>query len=268
MDQDLAPLLNAWPYDPEHAARKIAGADGREKVQLRVRVGTYHGIVQLESDGRPDGERPHGAEFALDFHEERQRAATAGGLKFSLDHRAAHELFDEGTLVYERYVVLLQLGDWERVIRDTERNIRLFRFVHRWAERAEDREHLEKWWPYILRINAMARIERARAAGDFNAALAVLHEARQRIAELPEQEDETFRVERERSRKALSEIEQVLELARPLDEVERLEREKRAAVRRQEYERAAALRDRISALRQTRDAAPDAAPAAPPDPPG
>jgi len=252
MDRDIEPLLREWPHDSENPARKIVGADGREKVQMRVRLGSYNGIVQFDCDGRPDGVRPHGREFALDHFEEslrRQESAGRAREPFALTPEQVQELFAESTMVYERYIVLLQLGDWDRVLRDTERNMRLFRFVNRRAEREEDRDYLEKWWPYIIRLRATALAEKRRAAGEHAGALAVVREARREIAELAERDEEIFRVERQRSLKALAEIEERVERERPLNELERLEREKEEAVRRQDYERAAVIRDRIKGLR-------------------
>jgi len=252
---DIGPLLREWPHDPQNSARRIVGDDGREKIQMRVRVGTYHGIIQFECDGRPDGERPYGCEFALDHYEEklrRRESAGRAGESFTLDEDGARELFDEGTMVYERYVVLLQLGDHDRVIRDVERNMRLFSFVNRWAEREEDRETLEKWWPYIIRIHGTACAEKRLAAGDHLGALEAVREARRKIGDIAEMEDRIFHVERERSLKALREIEERIERVRPLDEVEQLEREKQEAVRRQDFERAAVLRDKINELKRLR----------------
>ena len=37
-------------------ARKIVGEDGKEKLQVRLDLG----LLQMELNGRPDGERPHG----------------------------------------------------------------------------------------------------------------------------------------------------------------------------------------------------------------
>ena len=38
------------------------------KIQIRVDQGAFQGILQLNLDGRPDGRRPHGQDFALDYY--------------------------------------------------------------------------------------------------------------------------------------------------------------------------------------------------------
>src|SRR5262249_9127905 len=142
---DLRNLLQSWPYDPEKDARILKGEDGREVLQVR----TPMGIEQYEMDGRPDGQRPHGMESALEFHLGKLQAVKAAGreAEFDLNQRECSELFNEGTLYYFRYVRLFQLKDWARTIRDTARNLRAFDFVHRYARREQDQQFLEKWRP-------------------------------------------------------------------------------------------------------------------------
>ena len=251
MDQDISGILEDWPYEPEGNVRRITGRDGREKVQIRVRVDTYHGILQFDCDGRPDGRQIRGHPFALDYFEELLREHAAGDdadEPFALTHKQAEEICREGVMIYHRYVVLLQLGDHDRVIRDTMRNMRLFRFVADHAEHEEDRQRLEKWWPYIIRIHHTASALKSIHRGDFDRALAAIKEARQRIDELPEQDDEVFHHERERSLSALDELARQIDRQRPLSPVEELEKRKEQALAREDYEEAARLRDEIGGL--------------------
>src|SRR2546429_7269356 len=68
--KDLTPLLKGWDYEPGTInVRKIFGADGRPKVQMRVELG----LLQMELNGRPDGARPHGHESLLDYFEQQLR---------------------------------------------------------------------------------------------------------------------------------------------------------------------------------------------------
>jgi hypothetical protein len=45
-----------------------------------------------------------------------------------------------------------------RTMRDTSRNLRVFDFIHRYARRDEDQTFLEKWRPYIIRVNGTAAV--------------------------------------------------------------------------------------------------------------
>lgn len=244
---DLRNLLNSWPYDPENDMRLARGEDGREILQVRTALG----IEQLELDGRPDGARPHGMNTSLDYQVHRLEQARARGkeAEFTLDAAQCGELFNEGTLFYLRYVRLFQLKDWVRTVRDTARNLRAFDFIHRHAEREEDQMFLEKWRPYVLRINASASAMRELEAQNYGKATQLLEAGIDQIEGLEELEDETFRFERERSLLALRELLAQIQKNRPLTELEQLERQLRRAIDRQEFERAAQLRDRIRELR-------------------
>ena len=68
MSQDLTRILDEWTFDPQANVRRIAGDDGVEKIQVRVDQGAFQGILQLNLDGRPDGRKPHGRDFAQDHN--------------------------------------------------------------------------------------------------------------------------------------------------------------------------------------------------------
>lgn len=245
---DLRKLLVGWPYDPDHDARIVRGDDGREILQVRTPLG----IEQYELDGRPDGARPHGMESAFEyFRQKLDRVKAAGkGSEFQLNQHECAELFNEGTLYYFRYVRLFQVKDWVRTVRDTSRNLQVFDFVHEHAAREEDQQFLEKWRPYIYRVNASAAamLELDRRA--YDKALEIVNRGIELTKALEEMDDDTFQFERERSLTALRELAGQIQRNRPLSELEQLERQLRRAIERQEFERAAQLRDRIRALKK------------------
>jgi hypothetical protein len=249
---DIRRLLESWRYDPDNDARIVTGEDGREVLQVRTPVG----IEQLEIQGRPDGLRPHGMESVLEYQVQRLAQARAAGDEsgFELDAATCSELFAEGTLYYFRYVRLFQLKRWAETVRDTARNLRAFDFVHQYAARESDRNNLEKWRPYIIRMNAIASAFLALDRGAHDEALKLVQDAIARIEGLEEFEDETFAFERARSLAALRELAGQIQQARPLSPIERLEQQLRRAIDRQEFERAAELRDRIRALRERQPA--------------
>lgn len=244
---DLRRLLESWPHDPEQPARIVRGDDGREILQVRTPLG----LEQIEMQGRPDGARPHEMESALDFQLQQLARAQLAGKEadFELSAEDCAELFAEGTLYYFRYLHLFQLERWADTVSDTARNLRLFDFVHRYAACEEDRNNLEKWRPYILRMNAVASALLSLEQGDPAKALQIIQTARDQLAALAEVDDEVFRYERKRSQAALRELEAQVRRRQPRSPVERLEGQLRHAIERQEFERAAELRDRLRALR-------------------
>jgi hypothetical protein len=245
---DLRDILKSWPYDAEDDMRLVRGDDGRELLQVRTPLG----IEQFEMEGRPDGARPHGLESAMDYHFRRlQKAATAGAESgFQLSARDCGELFGEGTLYYFRYVRLFQLKDWARTIRDTARNLRVFDLVHQYAERDEDKQFLEKWRPYVVRINASAAAMLELEKQAYDRALAIVNEAVRKLESLEDLDDETFKFESERSLAAMRDLAAQIQKHRPLSELEQLEHQLRRAVERQDFERAAQLRDRIRTIKK------------------
>lgn len=244
---DIRRLLQSWPYDANDDARFAQGSDGRRILQVRTPVG----IEQYELEGRPDGARPHGMATALEYYEKKLDVAKAAGKEseFELDSVQCAEIFNEGALYYFRYVRLLQLKDWAGTIRDTERNLRAFDFVKSHAGREDDRLYLEKWRPYILRVNATSRAMQELDTNGFDKALEHLKGAIRAIESLDDIDDETFRFERERSLDALKDLARQISKNRPLSQVERLESQLRRAIERQEFEQAAKLRDRIRELK-------------------
>lgn len=252
MSEDIHPILSKWPHGEGSNLRRITGDDGREKIQIRICIDSFHGLLQLECDGRPDGKRPHGCEFLLDYLEAKcKRFTDAGGHEeqFRLTRTQCKRLFDEGNLVYHRYVLLLQMGDFARVIRDTSRNMRLFRFVHRHAMHASDRTHLECWWPYLSRIHFTALVMERISQGQLHRALETLQTCRERLRALPAQDNEVFKTEMNRSLEALTHMEKEIRARMPKTELEELEHAKAEAIQKQRYEEAARLRDKILALR-------------------
>ena len=251
MNKDISEILDEWEYDPESNVRRIRGKDGVPRIQVRVDQGAFQGILQLNLDGRPDGKRPHDHDFALEHYREmleahRQEAGDETG--FQLDHSSCEELFEESSQVYGRYVFLLQVKDFERVIRDTERNMACFEFLHSYAALEGDRTNLQKWWPYILRIHGTAKSHLLADDGRFDRAMAVIRDTRQRIRDLEEVDAEEFHSERERSVEALDELLLELKGRKPLSEREGLEQELAEAIADEAFERAAQLRDQLRDL--------------------
>ena len=251
MSEDIGRLLKSWEYDPQNSIRKVIDPSGSEKIQVRVDQGAFQGVLQMELDGRPDGKRPHNQAFAFDYYKEALRRHAAEGNDaedYRLSSEACQEIFDESRRVYERYVFLLQIQDYGRVIRDTERNMEVFQFVNQHADTEEDRTALEKWWPYILRIHAVARVMVATQSEEFDKCLEIIGETEERIKELADVDAEEFHAEKERSLKALLELADEIKGKRPPSKEEELRQELDAAVEDEDFEKAAQLRDEIRQL--------------------
>jgi len=245
MTQDIAAILRDWPYDPEKNVRRIVGEDGRPKLQVRQPLG----IEQYELSGRPDGFRPGGEESYLHHYEALQaRAATEGGAALTLDSDDCARLRDESVLYYYRYLLCFQAGEYEQVVRDTERNMRVFAMVDACAAKPEDRAASSQYWPYIIRMHAMARAILATQQSDLSGALDIISEAANRIRGLPDVPTETFSVEKARSLNVLDDMAKDLSKKTPPTEMQLVKARLEHAIAAEDYERAAQLRDLLRAM--------------------
>ena len=121
MNNDITHILSTWEYDPNQVnARFVTGPDGRTRIQLRMDLGVF----QMEPDGRPDGQRPRGADTLLEYYRTLAKTTKAGKLK--LDGEACAELQLESVQFYYRYLARMQLKDFAGVMADTRHNLAIF----------------------------------------------------------------------------------------------------------------------------------------------
>lgn len=246
MVQDLRAILDGWEYEPgKISVRKIIGRDAQEKIQTRVDLG----LLQLEPDGRPDGRRPYGCDSMLTFIETRLReyvqknGSDEGFLLLTEDCR---DLRHEAHLYYQRYLSLFVLEEYEGVERDTHRNLRVIELCRRYAETEYDRIALESQWGYVMMMHTRAKVYRAMSTGHFDTALALLERGITRLHERPADQEQAEDAAGELE--VLESLRQELLESMPADAIPRLQWELNNALTREDYERAAGLRDKLSAL--------------------
>jgi hypothetical protein len=246
MGRDITEVLREWEYDPENPIRLIEAEDGRRVLQVRQPLG----IEQYELEGRPDGKRPEGKSCLLDVYldrleEYRRRQGSEQG--FSLSHEECVELLNEGTIYYYRYLILFQIGDFQRTSSDTDHNLALCDLVGKHGEDEEDRKRILQYRPYIVRMNGISKAMISLSREAVSAAQESLERAIREIETMPEVRTREFEVERIRSLNVLrATLKQVLE--RKPSPVVALRKELEEAVASEDYERAAVLRDRIRQL--------------------
>src|ERR1700719_3048317 len=178
MSLDLNTILKDWPHENGNVkVRKIAGLDGREKLQLRVDLG----VLQMEMAGRPDGQRPHNCESLLAYHQSRAARAEEQAEDYDLSSEQCTELQQEGIQYYHRYLSLFQINDFAGVVRDTQRNLDLFDFVAEHTERDELAWTLQQFRPYVLMMNTRAKASIFLAQGKFPNAIAEIERGREAI---------------------------------------------------------------------------------------
>lgn len=252
MSFDITNLLNEWEYQAgQIVVRRFLGRDGKEKIQLRLDLG----VLQMNASGRPDGKQPHGEESLLDHHVarmERHNAEGGGGEKpFRLTAEECAALHQEAVQFHHRYICLFQLEDYKGVLRDTERNLDVYDFVRDNAESPEMLLPFQQLRPQLLMMRTRTKGSMALEAGRHSEALDLVREGIEELrafyiqAERPEMAESSGEIASLES--WMAEIER----SRPLTTRERLQRSLQEAVEREDYERAAKLRDQINQLRHS-----------------
>ncbi|MEM8834587.1 MAG: UvrB/UvrC motif-containing protein [Planctomycetota bacterium] len=249
---DLTELLREWTYESGHInVRVISGEDGLPKIQMRVDLG----VLQMEVSGRPDGLRPHGCESLLEYHEMRLDGEPIDGDTFdddapepSLSPEDCRVLREEAVQYYHRYLALLVLADYEGVVRDTSRNLRVIELCRDFAETEEDQNVLDQFRPYILMMRTRALASQMVADDEAKAALfhidEGLEELRQHFEEsgMPEAIDMSSEVALLRGMR--DELVKKLPASQKSELRERLQK----AIEQENYELAAILRDELKQI--------------------
>jgi hypothetical protein len=245
MSLDIGFILSDWPFEPgQVTARRIRGADDKDKIQLRLDLG----LLQMEAIGRPDGQRPHGYESLLDYQEaqlQRHRDQTGASEGFELDERACELLRAEALMYYHRYLAEFVLEDFAAVERDTVRNLRAMDFCAVHAAEESDRYAMEQHRPYVLMMCTRAR---ARLAVDDNrpkAALAILKAGIEKIVAFYRNLGQEALATESGEIGVLKAMVKETEARIPVDPIQQLRTDLDKAVKEERYEDAAQLRDQL-----------------------
>src|SRR5436309_2463256 len=246
MSLDLNTILKDWSHESGSIkVRKIAGLDGREKLQLRVDLG----VLQMELTGRPDGRRPHNCESLLEYHQKRAARAEQKGETYEVTPEQCAELQQEGIQYYHRYLSLFQINDFQGVVRDTQRNLDLFTFVAQHTDREEFSWALQQFRPYVLMMNTRAKASILLGEGKFAEAISEIERGRDAITEFLQQSNFPELVSKSSEIAFLDEWLEEVKAKRPLSKLEVMQREMETAIAKELYERAAELRDAIKLLK-------------------
>lgn len=248
MSKDVGPILNSWKYTPNDInVRIVDGVDGQQKLQMRLDLG----ILQMELDGRPDGKRPHHFDSFLSYYEskvEKAKRESISGKQFRLTPVDCLRLQQEAIQFYHRYLALMKLGDYPRVVRDTGRNLKVFDFVNDFAGNDDIQWSFNQYRPYVIMMHTRAMASISVEKKNFREALRIVEKAISDINMIYDENEDKLGSERfevDFLGKWAEEIGQ----KEPVTKKEELSKALDDAVKREEYELAAKLRDDILALK-------------------
>lgn len=351
MSLDLTPLLDEWPYEPGQInVRVIRGEDGEPRIQVRLDLG----VLQMRTEGRPDGLQPDGYDSLLELMEERIEAGIIlppsgvvpgdpddpdgddeeddqGGLEVAADASAGGAddwsatdadgetgtpgenadgpgetqqdagktsgrpgggtargdapteagspesspaaddpdeilnpevgrppgpltpeecaaLRDEARQYYHRYVAFLILEDFEAVLRDTTRNLRLLDVFRSYAKRPEDRAAMEQFRPYVLMMRTRALASQALAENEAKVAVFSIDQGLEQLRSFFESIGRPEVFEQSSEVAVLRGMREALKPKLPVSQSAELRRRLAEAVGNENYELAAILRDELRML--------------------
>lgn len=263
MSADLTRLLNEWPFEPGKLnVRLIDGEDGEPRLQVRLDLG----IIQMFTEGRPDGVRPHGFDSLLEYHETRLDEFNSGQLeartaepqpdmdpsgapRFTLTADECEELRNEAVQYYHRYMALLVLEDFEGVIRDTSRNLRVLDLCAQHAETEGDRTAMEQFRPYITMMRARAMASQAIKDNEPKAALHAIDEGLEALKLYFSEQGEPDLFEQSGEVQMLKGMREALMPKLPVSQKSELRARLAKAIEQENYELAAILRDELRLLK-------------------
>lgn len=274
MERDLTQMLEEWPFEPgKISVRVIEGKDGEPRIQVRLDLG----LLQMHVAGRPDGKRPEGYDSLLEYHEshidqlqmeELQNPELAdepepepeGFVEQDEDQdedavvprfltsEECKLLREEAQQYYHRYIALLVLEDYDAVVRDTSRNLRVLDLFRDYALEEEDRQAMEAHRPYIMMMRARSLASLAMKAEENKAAIFAIDEGLESLKqyyeslERPELFDESGEVQ------MLRDMRDALVPKLPVSQKAELRQRLDAAIASENFELAAILRDEIRML--------------------
>jgi hypothetical protein len=233
---DIDKLLANWQFRPgQPLVRRISGRDGRPLLQMRVDMG----ILQLEAEGRPDGERPHGFDTFYDYL---VASAFEEGEQFELDAGRCVEVDREFYQFYHRRVCWLSLKEYGLAAKDAQHSLKLMDFSSANAPDPKWALMHEQYRPFVVyhrvQAEALAALEQAtpqEAVALLDAGLSELETLRRQLAEQRPFDDAFLDKLRGMRTSIVEQYDLGPTLAEQLAE----------AIAAEQYERAAAIRDQL-----------------------
>lgn len=249
MHFDISHLLDQWEYQPgKVTVRRFRGKDGRERIQLRVDLG----VLQMYAEGRPDGKRPFGHESLLEHHAARLKRHLEehpdGAADFVLSAEECSKLQQEAIQYHHRYICLFQIEDFPAVLRDTERNTAAFDFVTRYAETEDMAWSVEQFRPQLTMMHTRARALIALREDRHPEAVAHIEAGLEALRNFYRSNNRNDLLDSSGEIHSLETWLDEVRTHQPLSERDKLLLELNDAVTREDYEKAARVRDTLRGL--------------------
>ena len=240
MSQDIDGPLKGWEYKPGTVqARMVKTGDGRQVIQMRVDLG----ILQLETEGRPDCTRPHGFPSYFDYLREQSRRADLAGKTFAMSEDQCQEADREFVEYYHRRICWLALRSYDRAIQDADHTLAFMDLVSRHSPNDDYIQAHEQYRGFVVfqRTQAAAALQVEKSNAE-----AAIDEIRQGLLKMKAFFDSFEAAEEMEEDGMVQHLRKVETSLREEYGIEAtLQEQLDKAVANEEYETAARLRDRL-----------------------
>ena len=154
-------------------------------------------------------------------------------------------------MYYHRYLSLSVLEEYDGVVRDTGRNLRVLDLCGKYAADEPDRVAMEQYRPYLTMMNARAAASVHLEAKRFTDAGAAVTDGLEKIREFYERFGQEEMFDKSNEARVLKRFAKEVQRKLPVDPMDRLKRRLDRAVKDERYEEAAKLRDEMDRRRKT-----------------
>lgn len=143
-DKDLTidHILKDWEFSPDMVTTRIISHGDRQVIQLRVDMG----LLQMEVEGRPDGDRPYGYASTLDWIHGRELEEK----EFQLDFEQCMSVDREFSQFYHRRICWIQLKRFAEAARDADHTLALMDACMRHSPNQEWTLSHEQHRPFVI----------------------------------------------------------------------------------------------------------------------
>jgi len=237
----LDDVLGNWEFDPNSlSVRLVKESDGRDVIQMRIDLG----VLQMETQGRPDGETFEGYQSFLD----RMLTLEEKSPDFSMDEDQCYEADREFLQYYHRRICWLRLQHYHRAVEDADHTLALMDVCRDHSPDEEWTMSHEQYRPFVMFHRTQAAAMAALDEVDAEKAILALEDGLEQIRDvfIEHEAEEEFETD-----------EMVVQLTKLRDSLcqeygigPSLQQQLDQAVKSEQFELAAQLRDEL-ARRQT-----------------
>jgi len=235
--QGLDAILKNWHFDPHSlSVRLVKGEDGRDVIQMRVDLG----VLQMETNGRPDGQVFDGHPTYLDALLNVEKDDP----EFVMTERQCFEADREFVQFYHRRISWLRLEHYHRAVEDADHTLSLMDVCRDHSPEEEWTMSHEQYRPFVLFHRTQSA---ALASLDDSSPEQAIMEITQGLEAIRAVFEEHEALDEFDSDEMVQQLIRLKESIRNEYEVgDSLQERLAAAVREEQYELAAKLRDELA----------------------